>query len=130
MSKLKTFFVEYRRLIFENLARTLTKDANVEVVAHVEEEKSAIEQLRVIAPFDLLIVDIFLSSGSGFTVLKAAQDAQRKEHLVVLTNGATPELRKRCKYFGAEKVFDKIYEIDDLISYCISLSNSSQSKAD
>jgi len=36
----------------------------------------------------------------------------------VLTNYATPDMRKKCLELGADKVFDKSDEIDALIQYC------------
>ena len=49
--------------------------------------------------------------------------------MVVLSNYATTDMRKRCSQLGADAVFDKSNEIDALIDYCMhqteSLSRSS-----
>ena len=39
--------------------------------------------------------------------------------MVLLTNYATPEIRKRAMALGADAVFDKSSELDDLLAYCI-----------
>ena len=45
-------------------------------------------------------------------------DARR----VVLTNYATPDMRRRCAELGAHRVFDKSAELEELLAYCASLS--------
>jgi methylmalonyl-CoA mutase cobalamin-binding subunit len=39
--------------------------------------------------------------------------------MVVLSNHLTPEMRRKCKQLGADAVFDKATEIDDLIDFCL-----------
>ena len=41
---------------------------------------------------------------------------------VVLSNFATPDIRRRCLGLGADGVFDKSGEIDALIDYCRQLA--------
>jgi DNA-binding NarL/FixJ family response regulator len=67
---------------------------------------------------DLLIVDIFLKGGSGLGVLRSARLLSPRRHVVVLSNYATPDMRRRCLELGADRVFDKSNEIDALIQYC------------
>ncbi len=40
----------------------------------------------------------------------------------MLSNHATPEMRRRCLEYGADAVFDKSNEIDSLLIYCKSLA--------
>ena len=72
---------------------------------------------------DLVIVDIFLKSGSGLGVLKAAASTGLPAKLVVLSNYATPDMRRKCLELGADRVFDKSNEIDALILYCCRLAD-------
>ncbi|KRC12278.1 hypothetical protein ASE11_02130 [Hydrogenophaga sp. Root209] len=129
MAALKTFIVEDNKVIFENLVSTLQELTAVEVVGHAVDEHSAVRWLRSEgASLDLLIVDIFLMSGSGLGVLKAAQDAHLPSRTVVLTNYATADIRKRCAVLGADRVFDKSCELDDLIAYCARVSDGSATR--
>ena len=41
---------------------------------------------------------------------------------VVLTNYATPEIRRQCMALGAARVFDKSSDIEQLIDYCEGLA--------
>ena len=127
MSPLKTFIVEDNKVIYENLVSTLEELANVQVVGHARDEDAAVQWLRNGAPFDLMIIDIFLLAGSGLGVLKAAQDAKLPVRRVVLTNYATADIRKRCALLGADRVFDKSCELEDLITYCERISDGSAS---
>ncbi len=119
MPALKTFLVEDNPVILHSLITTLQELAPVEVVGIAEDEQKAVLWLSEPAnEAQLVIVDIFLSSGSGLGVLQAAQRMQQGRHLVVLSNYATKDIRARCQALGAEQVFDKSTEIDALIQYC------------
>ena len=70
----------------------------------------------------MVIVDIFLKQGSGLGVLQAANlRGNQSMKLVVLSNYATPDMRRKCVELGADQVFDKSRELEGLISYCTSL---------
>jgi DNA-binding NarL/FixJ family response regulator len=71
---------------------------------------------------DLMIVDVFLAQGSGLGVLRAAHRRKQPGKLVVLSNYATADIRRKCLELGADRVFDKSNEIEALIAYCLRLS--------
>ncbi len=120
MQSLRTYIVEDSQVIRENLIATLEELVPIEVVGTAEDESSAVKWLTQPgnANVDLVIVDIFLKSGSGLGVLKVANALPQKHNLVVLSNYATPDIRRKCLELGASKVFDKSNEIDALILYC------------
>lgn len=123
MSPLRTYIVEDNKVIYENLVSTLEELANVEVVGHARDEETAVHWLRQGDRFDLMIIDIFLVTGSGLGVLKAAQESNVPARRVVLTNYATADIRQRCAVLGADRVFDKSCELEDLITYCERISD-------
>jgi DNA-binding NarL/FixJ family response regulator len=128
MPLLKTFIVEDSPVIRDNLIATLEELAPVKVVGTAEDEGSAMESLsRTDHPFDLVIVDIFLKGGSGLGVLRRMNGLQRCAKRVVLSNYATPDMRRKCLELGADEVFDKSDEIDALIQYCIGLGPAARS---
>ncbi len=55
-------------------------------------------------------------------MLRSAGLLSPRRHVVVLSNYATPDMRRRCLELGADRVFDKSNEIDALIQYCASLA--------
>jgi CheY-like chemotaxis protein len=119
MQPLRTYIVEDSQVIRENLIATLEELVPVEVVGTAEDESTAVHWLaRPSNHADLLIVDIFLKAGSGLGVLRAASALPQRQHVVVLSNYATADMRRKCLELGADRVFDKSNEIDALIQYC------------
>ena len=130
MSTLQTFIVEDSPVILENLVATLEELADVKVIGSALDERSAVQWLtQSPEPCDLLIIDIFLKGGSGLGVLRAATQLQRPPKRVVLTNFATPDMRDKCAELGADQVFDKSNQLEDLIAYCSRLAERSDAAA-
>jgi DNA-binding NarL/FixJ family response regulator len=120
---LNTYLVEDSPVIRDSLIATLEELVPVRVVGTAEDEATAVRWLA--APpqrVDLVIVDIFLRTGSGLGVLRAAQAGSRRFRLVVLSNYAAPEMRRTCQALGADRVFDKSTDIDALVAYCAHLA--------
>lgn len=127
MTALKAFIVEDSPVIRENLTAALEELAPVQIVGTAEDEPAALSWLTSGGhDCDLVIIDIFLKRGSGLGVLRAATDLGRPMSLVVLSNYATPEMRRRCLALGADRVFDKSAELDELIAYCETLSDTAR----
>jgi DNA-binding NarL/FixJ family response regulator len=123
MPTLNAFIVEDNPTILSNLVATLEELTDVRIVGSAPDEATAVHELRArAAALDLVIVDIFLSAGTGLGVLEAAQQMQMRARRVVLSNFATPELRRRCLALGAAEVFDKSRDLDALIDYCEKLA--------
>ncbi len=119
MQPLKTYIVEDSPVIRENLIATLEELVPLEVVGTAEDEATALQWL--LGPqheVDLVIIDIFLKGGSGLGVLRGASAMSPAAKLVVLSNYATADMRRKCLEMGANRVFDKSNDIDALISYC------------
>lgn len=120
---LNIYLVEDSPVIRENLVATLEELVSAKVVGTAVDEATAVSWLSDLDhPVDLVIVDIFLQSGSGLGVLRAAQAMPQRYRLVVLSNYATPVMRRNCLALGADRVFDKSNEIEVLIEYCVSLA--------
>jgi len=124
MPALRAFLVENSPVIRENLAGTLEEMANVEVIGSAGDEESAVHWMsrEAAQKADVVIVDIFLNSGNGLGVLRAAQRLGMAARRIVLTNYATEDMRRRCATLCAERVFDKCRQLDELINYCADLA--------
>jgi DNA-binding NarL/FixJ family response regulator len=124
MPPLKTYLIEDSPLIRESLIAMLEDLADVEVVGTAQDE-GAVEWLTNPANHaDLVIVDVFLKTGSGLGVLRSTGDATKYASKVVLTNYATDDMKLKCRALGADEVFDKSNDIDALIAYCSRLHHS------
>ena len=121
---LDVYVVEDNVLVLENLIAALEELAPIHVVGTAADESVAVEWLATHGErCDLVIIDIFLRSGSGLGVIAAARRRRPAAALVVLSNYATDEMRARCLAGGADRVFDKSRDIDVLVAFCISLAH-------
>ncbi|MEO8020695.1 response regulator [Polaromonas sp.] len=122
---LKTYIVEDNATIRDNLMATLEELAGIDAVGTAEtENEGKAWLLQTGHAWDLAIVDLFLKQGSGLGVLEACRNREPNQKVIVLSNYATTDIRKRCAQLGVDAVFDKSNEIDALIDYCIAQSGS------
>lgn len=122
--ELRTYIVEDNATIRENLIGTLEELACIKALGWAESENEARGWLAGhSADWDLAIVDLFLKQGSGLGVVEACRARSRGQRVVVLSNYATADMRKRCAQLGADAVFDKSNEIDALVDYCMEQSS-------
>ena len=117
---LKTYIVEDNATIRDNLMATLEELAGIDAVGTAETENEGKAWLLANAQqWDLAIVDLFLKQGSGLGVLEACRNRKTHQKVIVLSNYATADIRKRCAQLGVDAVFDKSNEIDALVDFCI-----------
>ena len=128
--KIRAFIVEDSVPIRENLIETLEEVVSVSTVGVAETEaEGAAWLLEHEAQWDLAIVDLFLKEGNGLGILKAGRSRRPLQKMVVFSNYATQEVRRRCAALGVDAVFDKSTEIDALLLYCIQQSDRNHSSA-
>jgi DNA-binding NarL/FixJ family response regulator len=128
--KLKAYIVEDNATIRENLVGTLEELTCIEPVGYAETESGAVLWFSTNADqWNLAIVDLFLRQGSGLGVLQALTQRRADQKVVVLSNYATPDIRKRCAQLGVDAVFDKSNEIDALLDFCIQQSSQPDAAA-
>jgi len=117
--RLKTYIVEDNPIIRDNLINTLEELAGVTAVGIAETENEGKTWLTENSDkWDLAIVDLFLKQGTGLGVLAACRDRPSRQKVVVLSNYATADVRRRCLQLGVDAVFDKSNEIDALVDFC------------
>jgi two-component system, OmpR family, response regulator len=127
---LRTYIVEDSVTIRDNLIGTLEELACITAVGTAETEDEGKNWLSSNAQgWDLAIVDLFLKQGSGLGVLEVCRDRLDTQKVVVLSNYATVDMRRKCAQLGVDAVFDKSNEIDALIDYCI-IHNSKLGRGD
>lgn len=123
---LRTYIVEDNPTIRENLIATLEELANIQSVGSAETENEGKAWLTEHPlDWDMAIIDLFLKQGSGLGILHACKDRTPLQKVVVLSNYATPDIRKRCAQLGVDAVFDKSNEIDALIDFCVDHASKS-----
>ncbi len=119
MPALRIFLVEDNATIRESLIPTLEELAAAHVVGDAGGEDDAARWLVAHAGgWDLAVVDLFLAQGSGLGVLRHLRARGPSQRAVVLSNYATPDMRRRCREAGADAVFDKSNELEAFIDFC------------
>ena len=117
---LRAYIVEDSPTIRENLIETLHELAQVEAVGLADTEAEGRAWLTQNPDaWDVAVVDLFLRQGSGLRVVEACRQRRRGQKVIVLSNHATSDMRRRCAQLGADAVFDKSTEIDALLDYCV-----------
>ena len=115
-----TYIVEDNQNILDNLIETLEEIASVKVVGHAATESEATLWLSLNdGNWQLAVVDMFLQEGSGLGVLAGCRERKAYQKVVVLTNYATDDIRRRSLALGADAVFDKSNELDEFFAYCM-----------
>jgi two-component system OmpR family response regulator len=118
----RAYIVEDSPTIRENLIETLKEMAHMEPVGVAETESEGKQWLAEHDGYwDLAIVDLFLKEGNGLNILQACRARRPTQKMIVLSNHATSDIRWRCAQLGADAVFDKSTEIDELVDYCASV---------
>jgi DNA-binding NarL/FixJ family response regulator len=124
---LKAFVVEDQDPIRESLVEALSELAGIEATGWATNEKAATAWLRnPVNQWDIAIVDLVLEpgGGSGFGVLQALRTRPATQKMVVLTGTADPQVRRSCEEMGADGVFDKAMETEEMLDYCVALARA------
>ncbi|WP_186510705.1 response regulator [Caenimonas sedimenti] len=122
---MRVVLVEDDRAMQQELARTVSALSGGRVVLVSEAARPAIEWLAEHPDgWDLAIVDMFLKEGHGFDVLRQCRRAMALPHqkAVMLSNYARDQVGRYAHALGADRFFDKSFDLDELVAYCKSLS--------
>ncbi len=116
---INTFLVEDRPEIRDTLIGAMQEIAPCRFVGHAPNEAAARQWLHDHADdWQLAIVDLFLSEGSGFGVLSVCQTRRDHQKVVVLTGYSRENICGKCLELGADAVFDKTGDLEELVEYC------------
>jgi DNA-binding NarL/FixJ family response regulator len=108
------FVVEDSSLLRERLVRTLKGITGVQVSGFADTAVEAIQLIQQLHP-DAIILDIRLRQGTGLQVLEAVKVQGKPPLVIVLTNFAYPQYRKKYVDAGADFFFDKSNEFDQVV---------------
>ncbi|MBA4329353.1 MAG: hypothetical protein C0428_14075 [Polaromonas sp.] len=116
---INTFLVEDRADIRDTLIQAMQEIAPCRFIGHADSESSALQWLATYADdWQLAIVDLFLADGSGFGVLRHCQQRRPGQKVVVLTGYSHENIVSKCRELGADEVFDKTGDLEELVAYC------------
>jgi DNA-binding NarL/FixJ family response regulator len=103
---MKIFLVDDSMQVVERLKAMLALLPGIEVIGSATDLPEALHSIRTARP-DVVLLDLRLPSGSGMQVLQMIKNEKLGTIVVVLTNYAFPQYRKRCEEAGAYAFLDK-----------------------
>lgn len=117
---LKVFLVEDSAATRSLLAAVLALDAKADIAGIAATEHEAIDWLDSNRDrWDIVLVDLFLGEGSGLAVIEHCQERHGHQSVLVMTNhGRDHALLAHCTALGADAVYHKATELDQLVAYC------------
>jgi DNA-binding NarL/FixJ family response regulator len=102
------------------LVELLSEIDGAEVIGQASNHAEAIEGIRSLQPH-VVILDIQMPGGSGIDVLKEIKRGSRPPVVMMLTNHASAQYRKKCLEWGADFFLDKSREMERLVAIFKSL---------
>ncbi|HEY0824800.1 MAG TPA: response regulator [Ramlibacter sp.] len=104
----RVFLVEDQKSMRELVQDLLDSVGGFEVVGSAATETSATDWLlRHKGGWDLVIVDLLLGEGSGFTLITRCNNDPSAGAVLVFSDFVTPVVRERCIRLGADGVISK-----------------------
>lgn len=124
---LRVFVVEDSAAMRAHLIGMLATGAGVAVVGVASTETQAKHWMESNPDqWDVAVVDLFLREGTGAGVVEHCRKLHPGRVVLVMTNHAKNErLLQDCKRLGADAVYHKATELDDLVAYCARRANQS-----
>ncbi len=118
---LRILLVEDSELLAERLREVLGQIAGVEVVGTVVDEGTAVAMARE-RDVHVLILDLQLKQGTGFGVMRSL--GADRPAVIVFTNYALPEYRRRAEQLGVEYFLNKSLDFERLPEVIRTLAQS------
>jgi DNA-binding NarL/FixJ family response regulator len=103
---MRIFLVDDSPEVLDRLKSILLSLEGIEVIGSADDLPDALRLIRDARP-DLVFLDLRLPSGSGMKVLHMIKQENLGVDVVVLTNYAFPQYRKKCAEAGAYAFLDK-----------------------
>ena len=121
---LKVFLVEDSAALRAHLTDILIAEAKVIIVGVAETEAQAKDWLeRNPDNWDIALIDLFLREGTGAGVVQQVRNRRSNQTVFVMTNHISDDaLLHSCKLMGANAVYHKGTELDDMVANCIGLA--------
>ena len=111
--KLKVLISDDSATVRERLVTMALDLPGVDVVGQAQDAPGTLDALRQVRP-DVVILDIRMPGGNGIDVLREVKKMTPAPQVIMLTNFAYAQYRKKCIEAGADFFFDKSTEFEKL----------------
>ena len=112
---MKIVVVEDSAVNRKHLIALLEMVEGIEVAGEAESEQAALKLIPRAQP-DLVVLDIRLSPGNGFNVLKTLRASGNTTEILVVTNLIHEQYRKMSMRLGANGFYDKTNGIENMLN--------------
>jgi DNA-binding NarL/FixJ family response regulator len=113
-SRNNVFIVDDSPVVRDRLASMISELPGVDIVGQADIAFEAINAIRQLKPA-IVVLDISMPGGSGMYVLETIKREQPCPLVIMLTNFAHDQYRKKCLQLGADHFFDKTTEFEKVI---------------
>jgi len=113
VADLKVLLVEDSPLLSERILELIGDIHGVATIGTATTEAAAIEAVGT-RQADAVVLDLRLSQGTGFGVLRYIQTLANPPIVIVMTNYALPQYRIQAETLGARYFLDKLEQMDQL----------------
>ncbi len=110
---LRVFVVEDMDALRYLMVKRLNEIGNVHVIGEAWDVASALDGIARVSP-DVVILDLRLRDGSGFSVLQEIKCQPVPPRVVVFTSYTEDPFRRKCLELGADSFLDKIQQSEEL----------------
>ena len=116
-SPVRVYLVEDSPHVRDLLLDFLNIPGEIEIVGYADTEAESVANILA-QPVDAVIVDLKLREGSGMAVIEKLRKSNLSPQpkLIVFTNHAFPEIKRRAMQLGADYFFDKSADYDGVRS--------------
>ena len=113
MDMLKVVICDDSATIRERLVTMMLDLPEVDVVGQGEDAPGSLDTIRRMRP-DVVILDIRMPGGSGIEVLREVKKLSPAPSVIMLTNYADAQYRRKCEEACADFFLDKSTEFDQI----------------
>jgi DNA-binding NarL/FixJ family response regulator len=113
MNKLKVLICDDSATVRERLVTMALDLPEIAVVGQAQDGSGCVDAIRQ-TQCDVVILDIRMPGGSGIEVLREVKKMNPAPGVIMLTNYAYAQYRKKCAEAGADYFLDKSTQFDQL----------------
>ena len=104
---MKLLIVDDSKAFRNRLRRYLAWAKDLEIAGEAENGAAALAALDTLKP-DAILIDVDMTSGKGFDVLRQLKATGCPIPVIVMTNHSSTHIQERCFALGASFVMDKL----------------------
>jgi DNA-binding NarL/FixJ family response regulator len=110
----RVFLVDDSSMVRERLVSLISELPGVTIIGQAAAAPAAISEIGRLKP-DVVILDISIPGGNGMHVLAAIKAETPAPVVIMLTNFAHEQYRRRCFQLKADYFFDKSREFEKVL---------------